>query len=119
MGYSNWKAYYRFIRDYHGQDFPDLPDYKSFVENMNKASFISLILLQYFMEIFRKNTPDETLKFADSTKLEVCNIKRELSHKVTQRIAAKSKSSMGWFYGFKLHIVCNEYMQILNFRLTA
>lgn len=117
--FKEWKKYYNFIKTYHLQDFPNLPNYQNFVSNMNKISFLSLIMLEYFMNIFKENTLVTDLKFVDSTKLEVCKIKREFSHKVCKRIANKSKSSMWWFYWFKLHIICNEYMQILNFRLTS
>ncbi|MDR3150104.1 MAG: transposase [Candidatus Peribacteria bacterium] len=46
------------------------------------------------MNIFRKNTKITDLKFVDSSKLEVCKIKREFTHKVCARIVKKSKSSM-------------------------
>lgn len=29
----------------------------------------------------------------------------------------RGKSSMGWFYGFKLHLVCNDKGELLNFCL--
>ena len=85
---------------------------------MNALSAVALLLLHGFMQFFRSITKTEDPKLADSMKLEVCNIKREFSHKVMKNIAQKSKSSMGWFYGFKLHIICNELMQILNLRIT-
>lgn len=85
---------------------------------MNALSAVTLLLLHGFMTFFKSITRKEDPKFADSSKLQACNIKREFSNKVAQHIAKKSKSSMGWFYGFKLHIVCNELMQILNFRIT-
>ena len=116
---SNWKSFYNFIKNYHTKDFPILPNYQNFKNWINKISFLSLILLKFFMKVFRKNTSIESLKFVDSSKLEVCRIKREFSHKVAKRIANKSKSSMWWFYWFKLHIICNEVMEILNFRITS
>ena len=39
-------------------------------------------------------------------------------HKVFKGIAARGKCSMGWFYGFKLHLICNEKGEILNFMFT-
>jgi len=30
----------------------------------------------------------------------------------------KGKSTMGWYYGFKLHLLCNERGELLNFALT-
>lgn len=39
-------------------------------------------------------------------------------HKVFKGIAARGKSSMGWFFGFKLHLICNEKGELLNFMFT-
>jgi hypothetical protein len=117
-GHQNWKQYYDFLKTYHIKDFPNLPDYSNFIRAKNELMFLSLMLSDYFMKFFKKYTKIQNVKFADSTKLEVCKIKREFSHKVCKEFARKSKSSMGWFYGFKLHIICNELMQILNFTIT-
>lgn len=54
----------------------------------------------------------------DSTKLCVCHNKRIANHKVFAGIAQRGKSSMGWFYGFKLHLVCNDKGELLNFVIT-
>ena len=118
-GHRNWKDFYQHVRTYHAQDFPGLPAYENFLRAMNDLSFLALLLLHGFMEFFKSITRDEDPKLTDSTKLEACKIKREFTNKVAKNIAKKAKSSMGWFYGFKLHIICNELMQILNFRITA
>lgn len=118
-GHRNWKDFYQHITTYHKKDFSELPKYKNFLASVNELSFLALILLEGFMNIFKKFTPISNPKFADSMKLQVCHIKREFSHKVCWGLAKKSKSSMGWFYGFKLHIICNELMQILNLKITA
>ena len=55
------------------------------------------------------------ISFVDSTSLEVCNIKREKQHKVFKGIAQKSKSTMGWIFGFKLHLIINDKGEILSF----
>lgn len=115
----SWKDFYIHIKNYHLTDFPNLPSYNSFIESINNTSYLAMILLENFMRFFRNNTKEEDLKFVDSTKLEACWIKREFNHKVCKRIAAKSKSSMWWFYWFKLHVICNELMQILDFRITS
>ena len=31
-----------------------------------------------------------------------------LYHRVFKGIAQRGKCSMGWFFGFKLHLICNE-----------
>jgi hypothetical protein len=69
------------------------------------------------MKFFR-NHDASGISFADATKVKVCENKREFTHKVAARIAKKGKSSMGWSYGFKLHIVCNNLLQILYFRIS-
>ena len=56
--------------------------------------------------------------FIDSTILKICHIKREKQNKVFKGIARKSKSSMGWFFGFKLHFICNDKGEIMSFKLT-
>ena len=117
-GYKSWKEFYRHIKTYHLKDFPTLPTYQNFLSAVNRLSLLALVLLKGFMRIFRKNTKDTDLKYADSSKLPVCHIKREFSHKVVKGLANKSKSSMGWFYGFKLHIIVNDLMQILNFTIS-
>lgn len=118
-GHRNWKDFYKFIKTYHAQDFPNLPTYGNFIESMNKLSSLAAILLRGFMNVFQKMTAKEKLKFTDGSRLRVCEIKREFSHKVCFGLASKSKSTMGWFYGFKLHIICNELMQILNLKITT
>lgn len=56
--------------------------------------------------------------YVDSTTIEVCHIKREKRHKVFKGLAAKAKSSMGWFFGFKLHLVINNLGEIMAAKLT-
>jgi Transposase DDE domain len=119
LGHTNWKDFYWHIQSYHKKDFPNLPSYSNFIEAINFTSPLALLMCHAFAKIFRDQTPLEDPKFADSSKLKVCEIKREFSHKVCRKIAAKSKSTMGWFYGFKLHIVSNQLMQILAVTITA
>ncbi len=118
-GHKNWKDFYQHLKTYHQKDFPNLPKYGNFLEAINKLSLFANLMLQGFMNIFQNLTGENKLKFTDSTKLKVCEIKREFSHKVCLGIASKSKSTMGWFYGFRLHIICNELMQILKIKITA
>lgn len=118
-GHRNWKDFYRHLIAYHAKDFPSLPTYQNFLDAINRLSGLAAILLQGFMRVFNKHTSEESNKFVDSTRLRVCEIKREFSHKVAKNIATKSKSTMGWFYGFRLHIIVNELMQILNFKITT
>lgn len=117
-GHHNWKQFYRFVRTYHSSDFPNLPNYQNFISAVNHLSCLAALMLQGLINFFRSITGIDKIKIADSTKLEVCKIKREFTHRVAKSIARKSKSTMGWFYGFKLHLVCNELMQILGLKIT-
>ncbi|WP_353477473.1 transposase [Arenibacter sp. M-2] len=54
----------------------------------------------------------------DSTLIKVCHTKREKQNRVFKGIAEKGKGSMGWFFGFKLHIIINERGQIIDFLIT-
>jgi Transposase DDE domain len=44
------------------------------------------------------------IAFIDSTRLGVCHPKRAHSHRVFEASARWGKTSVGWFYGFKLHL---------------
>ena len=55
------------------------------------------------------------ISFVDSTTMNVCHIKREKQHRVFKGLASKSKSTMGWFFGFKLHLIINDRGEILSF----
>ena len=57
--------------------------------------------------------------FIDSTLIKVCHIRREKQHKVFKGLTEKPRSTMGWFLGFKLHLVINDKGEIMAFKLTA
>jgi transposase len=58
------------------------------------------------------------ISFIDSTSLDVCLNQRIASHKVFDGFAARGKTSTGWFFGFKLHLVINDRGELLNITLT-
>ena len=58
------------------------------------------------------------ISFTDSTALRVCHIKRMHSHRTFSGLAQKGKTTMGWFYGFKLHLIINDRGEILKFMIT-
>jgi len=99
---KEWKKY-----------FPRQVSYNRFVEIMQG---ISVPLILYLMsEGFGKCSG---INFADSTSLDVCDSHRIQSHKVFKDLAKRGKSSTGWFFGFKLHIVINDRGEILSFCIT-
>ncbi|MDQ5884305.1 MAG: hypothetical protein QG556_644, partial [Pseudomonadota bacterium] len=56
--------------------------------------------------------------FVDATTIDVCHVKRAASNRVFKGIAKKGKSSKGWFFGFKLHLVINDKGEIMAYKLT-
>ncbi len=58
------------------------------------------------------------IAFVDSTPLSVCKHQRILIHKTFKGIVQRGKCSMGWFFGFNLHLIINDKSEILNFMFT-
>lgn len=58
------------------------------------------------------------IAYVDSIPLRVCKHQRILIHKTFKGIAERGKCSMGWFFGFKLHLIINDKGEILNFMFT-
>ena len=58
------------------------------------------------------------ISFIDSTHIRVCHNRRIHSNKVFREYAQRGKCSIGWFFGFKLHIIVNEKGELLNFAIT-
>ena len=58
------------------------------------------------------------ISFVDSTPLRVCRNQRILIHKTFEGLAERGKCSMGWSFGFKLHLIINDKGEILNFMFT-
>lgn len=112
--YTNFKRYYNELVVVHWKDlFPGLVSYERFNQTQHRL-FVPLL-------IFLKNRclgSCTGISFIDSTTLNVCHIKREKQHKVFKGFATKSKSTMGWFFGFKLHLIINDKGELLNFCLS-
>lgn len=94
--------------------FPKLVSYERFIELMPRQVATLHVLTKYLCLRSQRTGGS----YADSKKLPVCDNKRIHSHKVFADIAGRGKSSTGWFYGFKLHLIINELGQIMNFLIT-
>lgn len=114
-GYRTFKWYYiHQVMEHQKQDFPTLVSYNRFVEIM-KFALVPLILYT----IRARFGKCSGISFVDSTPIKVCDNHRISSHRVFSEYAKKGKSSMGWFYGFKLHLIINDCGEILSFCLTS
>lgn len=112
--YRNFKAYYcEHVMPHLHQEFPGLVSYTRFVDFIPSAL---LPLCAYFRQTCLGDCTG--VSFIDSTSLDVCLNQRIASHKVFAGLAARGKTSMGWFFGFKLHLVINDRGELLNVLLT-
>jgi len=59
------------------------------------------------------------LEFIDPTSIKVCHNLRIPRHKVFDNVAQRRKGTMGWFYGFKFHIIINHLGDIVAAKLTT
>lgn len=113
-GMRNLKHYYLFYVCKHlTEEFPSLVSYNRFVELQQRVA-LPLVL---FLKTCRMGTCTG-ISFIDSTALKVCHIKREHQNKVFDGTATKGKSTLGWFFGFKLHIIINDRGEIISFVIT-
>lgn len=110
--FRDFKAFYRYLQAYHLQDFPNLISYNRFVELMPR---LIVPLTGYLQTQFGAQSG---IAFVDSTPIRVCNNKRIQRNRVFADIAALGRSTVGWFFGFKLHLVVNEIGELLGVHLT-
>ena len=110
----NFKAFYiQYVKQNLVKDFPKTVSYNRFVE-LQKQMLLS-------MSIFAKTCclgECSGISFIDSTPLRICKNRRIFNHKVFKGIATIGKSTMGYFYSFKLHLIVNEIGEVLDFQIT-
>src|SRR5215472_15009682 len=92
--------------------FPGMPCYERFV-TLQQRGFVPLMCFM-FSRMGRKTG----IYYIDSTALPVCHNRRIGRHKTFKGLAARGKTSMGWFFGFKLHLVFNHLNEIVAVKLT-
>ncbi len=114
---SNYRTFKHFYLDYVCQhlrgEFPQLLSYNRFVERIPQAFAALACYLKTRM------APCGGISFIDSTALRVCHNLRIPSHRVMVPLAQRGKTSTGWFYGFKLHLIANDRGELLNVCFTA
>lgn len=101
--HRDFNNYYTgFVARFYKHYFPELLSYTRFLAVMPKAL---TPLCAYFTHIKGKPTG---ISFVDSTSIKVCHNLRIERHKTFAGIAKRGRGTMGWFYGFKLHIIVNH-----------
>jgi len=113
-GHRTFKHFYLFYVQKHLQsEFPNTVSYNRFVELMQS----NMLPLTLYMKTSCLGECTG-ISFIDSTPIRACKNKRIHANKVFKGIANTGKSTMGWFYGFKLHIIVNDKGELLDFIIT-
>ena len=109
----DFKAYdMQHVCEHMRSEFPTLVSYTRFVESMPSA----LPAMYLYLRVrFGQATGVACI---DSTALSVCHNRRIGRHRVLAEVATRGKSSMGWFYGFKLHLIVNDKGELLAVQRT-
>jgi len=112
-GYRNLKQFYlTFVCQYLRADFPHLVSYNRFVEFERDA----LVPLCAYLQTRRGTCTG--ISFIDSTSLPVCQNLRIPQHRQFNWIARRGKTTLGWFYGFKLHLIVSDRGELLSWQVT-
>jgi hypothetical protein len=112
-GYRHFKQFYlEKVCQELTEEFPNLPSYNRFVELQAQA------MLPLWAYLWTRRGQCSGISFIDSTKLAVCHNRRILSHRVFAEVAERGKTSVDWFYGFKLHLVINDEGELLRIHFS-
>jgi len=112
--FRNFKHFYiGYVQKHMQNEFPNTVSYNRFTELMQN----NLLPLTMFLKTCCLGNCTG-ISFVDSTPVRVCKNKRIKRNKVFKDIANVGKSTMGWFYGFKLHLIINDMGEILSFTIT-
>jgi hypothetical protein len=110
--HRHFKGYFYFLQTHHRTCFPNLVCYSRFVE-LTKGMLGPMLAFFSFVK-----AEAGEVSFIDSTPISVCNTKRIHNHRVFDGLATRGKSTMGWYFGFKLHLIINQYGAPISFKLT-
>ena len=107
-GYRTFKGFYtEHVQVHLRQEFPGLLSYPRFVALMPRY------LVPLAIYLHTQLGECSGISFIDSTSLSVCHPARIHQHRVFRVDARRGKTSVGWFYGFKLHLVVNDRGELL------
>jgi hypothetical protein len=113
--YQNFQAYYvHHVQVFMRKEFPCLPSYSRFVE-LAQHVIEPLSLFFHMCRCVKSNT----VSFIDSLPLPVCHNRRIYSHRVFADIAGRGQSSMGWFFGLKLHAMITPQGDFVSCTLSS
>jgi len=121
---ETWLGLYRCILDKNKDGLLNfkLPHYSNFLKSIKRLTFYLSQLIYYQAhlnkEVFLKQR--FRIAFVDSTPVTVCKVIRSSRHKTMKDYAQYSKSTTGWYYGFKLHLTCDfQTKKVIDFQFSS
>jgi Transposase DDE domain len=112
-GYKNFKQYYiEYVCRHLRKEFPGLISYSRFIQLMPR---LVMPIATFLKACFGKCSG---ISIIDSTPINVCHNRRITRNKVFSDLAERGKTTMGWFFGFKLHLITNDKGELLSVTLT-
>jgi hypothetical protein len=114
---TSWKSFYHEVFPYYYPYFRKQIKYQNFIASVHRIIPVCLHIISFlnFLTISKSNE----LFYLDSCPIPVCHIKRASRNRVCKNVASRKKSTMGWFFGFKLHAVCNHLRQLVAIAITT
>lgn len=112
---KNFKFFYlNYLKLLYSSEFRKLPSYHRFVALKPRVLWYLALLLQWLCE----QAKITGISYIDTTAIAVCHAKRISKNKVFKELANIGKTTYGWFFGFKLHLVINEIGEVQGVTLT-
>ena len=113
---TDLKTFHKLVKDRYSDEFPNMPNYENFLKATNKSFMAMMIFLQFVLYLGRQKC-HSGIHFIDSTSLQICKNYNIYRNKVGGGLANRGRSTKGWFFGFKLHGICNDegYLEDLLF----
>jgi len=114
LRFRDFKTFYtQYAHKHLRQEFPELVSYTRMLKLLQT---VMIPLSAFLISRYAKPTG---IAFVDATKLSVCHNIRIPRNKVFKGTAQRGKGTMGWFFGFKLHLLVNDQGEILSVKVTA
>jgi transposase len=112
--YRHFKYFYEIhVKKSLSNEFPNMPSYQRCIQLMPRC----LVALTAFFNTVKGRCTG--ISIVDATSIKVCHNKRIYRHRVFKGSADRGKTSMGWFFGFKLHAVINHQGELCALKLTS
>nr|WP_263364516.1 transposase [Candidatus Enterovibrio escacola] len=113
-GSRNFKTYYiHFVCRYLTNEFPELISYTRMLKLIQGA------MVPLYSYLTHRQARPTGIALVDSSTLQVCHNLRILRHQVCKRTEKRGKGTIGWFYGFKLHLIINNKNGIILVKVTT